>query len=155
MKRLLYVMLLCLGVTGFVACSVDAESEASVTIQYEGFCDSVVFVHAEDTVFEKYIRDVIATKSIPLVGPNSLFSESYTSKDEYLQNAIANCNLKAIETYESMIKNAPSKLLLQTMTSLYGDSVDFKPLGYYTIYYSLYGFVNAQTVKIASTHKDY
>ena len=155
MRKLLSVVLLCLGVTGFVACSMDAESEASVTIQYEGYCDSVVFVHPEDTVFEKYIRDVIATKTIPLVGPNSLFSESSTTKDEYLQNAIVNCNLKAIETYENMIKNAPSKLVLSTMTALYGDSVNFEPLGYYTIYYSLYGFVNGQTVQVGTTHKDY
>ena len=155
MKRLLYVMLLCLGVTGFVACSMDTDSEASVTIQYEGYCDSVVFVHAEDTVFEKYIRNVIATKYIPLVGENSVFSESYTSNDEYLQNAIVGCNLKALEQYETMVKNVHSKHMLSTMTTLYGDSVDFTPLGYYTIYYSLYGFVNAQTVQIGTTHKDY
>ena len=148
-------MLLCLGVTGFVACSVDAEGEASVTLQYVGNCDSVVFVNAGDSVFEKYIREVIASKAIPLVGANSLFSESYTAKDEYIQNAITNCNLQAISTYESMIKNAPSKLLLSTMTALYGDSVNFDPLGYYTIYYSLYGFVNGQTVQIGTTHKDY
>ena len=155
MKNLLYMMVLCLGVTGFVACSVDAESEASVTIQYAGFCDSVVFDHAQDTVFEKYIREVIATKSIPLVGENSLFTESFTTKDEYLQNAITNCNLKAIETYETMVKNVSSKLMLSTMTALYGDSVDFAPLGYYTVYYSLWGFVNGQTVQIGTTHKDY
>ena len=155
MKKLFYAMILCLGLTGFVACSVDTESEASVTLQYVGYCDSVVFVQAQDTVFEKYIRDVIATKSIPLVGENSMFSESYTSKDEYIQNAITNCNLKAIETYETMVKNVSSKLLLSTMTALYGDTVDFDPLGYYTIYYSLYSFIDMQDVKVGTTHKDY
>lgn len=155
MKNLLSVVLLCLGVTGFVACSVDAESEASVTIQYVGNCDSVVFVQAKDTVYEKYIKDVIATKSIPLVGANSLFEESYTEKDEYLQNAITNCHLQAMKTYETMVKNASSKLLFSTMTGLYGDSVDFKPLGEYRIYYSLFGFVNGQTVQVGTTYKDY
>ena len=155
MRKLLSVVMLCLGVTSFVACSMDTDSEASVTIQYEGYCDSVVFVHAEDTAFEKYIRNVIATKSIPLVGENSVFSESFTSNDEYLQNAIVGCNLKALETYQNMVKNVHSKHILSTMTTLYGDSVDFTPLGYYTIYYSLYGFVNAQTVQIGTTHKDY
>ena len=120
MKKLVYAVMLCLGATGFVACSVDTDSEASVTIQYEGYCDSVVFVHPEDTVFEKYIREVIATKTIPLVGAYSAFNESYTSQ-----------------------------------TTLYGDSVDFTPLGYYTVYYSLYGFLNERMVQIGTTYKEY
>ena len=155
MKKLVYAVMLCLGATGFVACSVDTDSEASVTIQYEGYCDSVVFVHPEDTVFEKYIREVIATKTSPLVGAYSAFNESYTSQDEYIQNAIANCNLKALKTYEQMVRNVPSKHLFDTMTTLYGDSVDFTPLGYYTVYYSLYGFLNERMVQIGTTYKEY
>ena len=98
---------------------------------------------------------MIATKTIPLVGAYSAFNESYTSQDEYIQNAIANCNLKALKTYEQMVRNVPSKHLFDTMTTLYGDSVDFTPLGYYTVYYSLYGFLNERMVQIGTTYKEY
>jgi len=155
MKRLLYVMMLCLGVTGFVACSVDTESEASATIPYVGQCDSIVFDNVQDTVFEWYIRDVIASKTIPLVGDNSIFSESFTTKDEFYQNAVANCNLQALRTYETMVNNVSSRIMRSTMETLYGDSVDFSPLGYLTVYYSLYGFVNEQNLHIGTTYKGY
>lgn len=155
MKRLLYVMVLCLGMSGLVACSMDTDSESTVTIQYVGNCDSVVFVHAKDTVFEKYIRKVITSKTIPLVGDNSMFSETFTTEDEYIQNAIYNCNQKALKTYETMVKNVSSKMLLSTMETLYGDSVNFDSLGYYTIYYSLYGFIDMKDVKVGTTYKEY
>ena len=155
MKRLLYVMMLCLGVTGFVACSVDTESEASVTIPYEGQCDSIVFDNAQDTVFEQYIKDVIASKTIPLVGENSAFSESFTTNDGVYQNAVANCNLQALRTYETMVNNVSSRMMRSTMETLYGDSVNFSSLGYYTVYYSLYGFVNERNVQIGRTYKGY
>ena len=154
MKKLFYAMILCLGLTGFVACSVDTDSEASVTLQYVGNCDSVVFVHAQDSVFEKYIRNTIASKAIPLVGNNSMFTESFTTQDEYMQNAIFNCNQKALKTYETMVNNVSSKVLLSTMKEQ-NDTIDFSSLGYYTIYYSLYSFIDMQDVKVVTTHKDY
>ncbi len=155
MKKLLYVMVLCLGVTGFVACSVDTNNEATATIQYEGYCDSIVFVHPEDSVYEPYIQKIITSETTPLVGPNSMFTETATTQDEYYQNAVYNCNIKAMKTYESMIQNVSAKVMRNLLETTYGDSIDMSKLYYFTIYYSLYGFVDMKTVQVGTTYKDY
>ena len=155
MRQLLGVVALCCGISVFVACSMETDEEASATIPYVGYCDSVVFEQEQDTVFEPYIKAVIATKTIPLVGDNSMFTESYTTKDGIYQNAVANCNYQAMKTYEVMLDNVTPRIMRSTMVTLYGDSVDFDSLDRYTIYYSLYGFVNTQDVKVGSLHMSY
>lgn len=155
MRRFVYVLMLCVGVAGMVACSVDTNHEATATIQYEGYCDSVVFVHPEDSVYEPYIQKIITSKTTPLVGPNSVFTETATTQDEYYQNAVYNCNLKAMKTFESMLQNVPARVLRNSLETTYGDSIDISKLGYFTIYYSLYGFIDMKTVQVGTTYKDY
>lgn len=155
MRRFVYVLMLCVGVAGLVACSVDTDNEATATIQYEGYCDSVVFVHPEDSVYKPYILKVISSETTPLAGPNSVFTETATTKDEYYQNAVYNCNIKAMKTYESMLQNVPARVLRNSLETTYGDSIDVSKLGYFTIYYSLYGFYDMKTVQVGTTHKDY
>ena len=155
MKKLMYVVLLSLGVTAFVACSVDTNDEATATIEYEGYCDSVVYEDVLDTVFTPYIMKIITSKTAPLSGSNSVFSETATINDASYRNAVYNCNIKAMQTYESMQRNVSSKVLRDLLETSYGDSVNVSQLGFFTIYYSLYGFIDMQTVKVGTVVREY
>jgi len=154
MKKLLGIIVITVFTSVFYACSVDTESEATATLSYYGQCDSVVFTDSADTVYAKYIIELINSKLLPLVGENSHFTETVTTNDDYIENAIYNCNIRATKTYENMINNAKSAYFRNMLASSYA-SIDFSQLNIFSIYYSLYGFYKNDATLVGSLKMEY
>lgn len=155
MKKTLGVLIVGMAVSFIAACSVNTESESSATLSYNGHCDSIVFTDPTDTVYQKYIVELINSKEFPLVGDNSYFQESATSDDAYIENAIFLCNDKALKTYESMLKTLSPANMRFMLNKNYGDKVDLSQLDDFTIYYSLLGFFNSKVLLVGRKSIEY
>lgn len=156
MKKLMWVCAVAVSTMIFGACSVDTNDDSYATVSYWGVCDSIVFADTCDTVFGKYIYDVVASKNVPLTGDSSIFQESGHSTVSSDQNAaILVCNLQAVKTYDNMLMTATSSHIRSELTKFVGDTLDVDSLDAFKIYYSLYGFIESSAQWVSSYMKEY
>lgn len=155
MKRLVWALAFICGTAVFGACSVDTNDDSYATVSYYGRCDSVIFSDINDTVYEKYITKVLASKNIPLTGDSSLFQEKGKTDDSSISSAITACNMQAIQTYSDMLVTATSSLVRSTLYSQYGDIINIDSLNNFTVYLSLYGYYNNADQWVANYSKTF